>query len=161
MAKRAESNGSGRRRGRPRLRRPDALSPRAAVPGPTATGVECENAILDAVKAWQERVAQPDPSDEELEADAGEASGPAGGTEADAEPEPPQEETGRLREEVSRSQRMEKHWRNAYIDERRQAREPDGAPVATEPLQSVREALAQAQEMFPDRLLIKLNSPRE
>ena len=53
---------------------------------------------------------------------------------------------------------MEKHWRGAYIDERRQARVPDGEPVAAEAVQSVREAIAQAREMFPDRLLIKLNS---
>ena len=68
------------------------------------------------------------------------------------------EEAGRLREEVARSRRMEEHWRRAYVEERRQARTPGGAPVAAEPVGSVREAIAQAREMFPDRLLIKLNS---
>ncbi len=68
------------------------------------------------------------------------------------------EEAGRLREEVSRSRRMEEHWRRAYVEERRQARTHDGEPVAAEPVRTVREAIAQAREMFPDRLLIKLNS---
>ena len=68
------------------------------------------------------------------------------------------DEAGRLREEVSRSRSMEEHWRRAYIEERRQARVRDGEPVAAEPARSVREAIAQAREMFPDRLFIKLNS---
>ncbi|MDE0074692.1 MAG: hypothetical protein OXR82_06555 [Gammaproteobacteria bacterium] len=68
------------------------------------------------------------------------------------------EEAGRLREEVARIRRMEEHWRRAYIEERRQARAGDGEPVAAEPVGSVREAIAQARRMFPDRLLIKLNS---
>ena len=68
------------------------------------------------------------------------------------------DDAGRLREEVSRSRSMEEHWRRAYIEERRQARARDGEPVDAEPARSVREAIAQAREMFPDRLLIKLNS---
>ena len=53
---------------------------------------------------------------------------------------------------------MEEHWRRAYVEERRKARKLDGEPVAAEPVRSVREAIAQAREMFPDRLLVKLNS---
>ena len=53
---------------------------------------------------------------------------------------------------------MEEHWRRAYVEERRQARVADGEPAAAEPVGSVREAIAQARAMFPDRLLIKLNS---
>ena len=162
---------------------------------------ECEDAILRAVEAWQERVAQPDPSDEDIsgiEADAveaGAAPGAADGAGAETEPgsgAPSDEddavlrelaalrrarerleednralraekaqrddEAGRLREEVSRSRSMEEHWRRAYIEERRQARVRDGEPVDAEPVRSVRDAIAQAREMFPDRLLIKLNS---
>ena len=53
---------------------------------------ECEDAILRAVEAWQERVAQPDPSDEDIsgiEADAveaGAAPGAADGAGAETEP---------------------------------------------------------------------------
>ena len=68
------------------------------------------------------------------------------------------EEARRLRAEIDQSRRMEEHWRRAYVAERRQARVQDGDPEAPEPVGSVREALAQAQAMFPDRLLIKLNS---
>ena len=162
---------------------------------------ECEDAILGAVDAWRERVARPDPPEEDAsakEADAG-AVRPASGVaeSADAETEPASgasgnkddatrreievlredrarleadnrtlreekalgdDEAGRLREEVARSRRMEEHWRRAYVEERRQARTHDGEPVAAEPVGSVREAIAQAREMFPDRLLIKLNS---
>ena len=162
---------------------------------------ECEDAILGAVDAWRERVAQPDPPEEDTfgkEADAGSAhpaSGAAHGADAEAEPAsgvPGDEddatrreiealredrerleadnrtlreekalgddEAERLREEVSRSRRMEEHWRRAYVEERRQARTHDGEPAAAEPVGSVREAIAQARGMFPDRLLIKLNS---
>ena len=162
---------------------------------------ECEDAILAAVDAWRERIARPDPPDEDASAEvagAGEArpaSGPADGTDAETEPASgasvreddstrPEiealredrerleadnrtlreekalgdEEAGRLREEVARSRRMEEHWRRAYIEERRQARTNEDEPVAAEPVGSVREAIAQARKMFPDRLLIKLNS---
>ncbi|MYB06650.1 MAG: hypothetical protein F4Y24_09890 [Gemmatimonadetes bacterium] len=162
---------------------------------------ECEDAILAAVDAWRERVAKPDPPDEDgsgTEADTLEgstASKAADGAEAEPEPDSgaPEddgdsarreiealrgdrerleadnrtlreaktlgdEEAGRLRDEVARSRRMEEHWRRAYVEERRQARVGDGEPVAAEPVGSVREAIAQAREMFPDRLLIKLNS---
>ena len=53
---------------------------------------------------------------------------------------------------------MEEHWRRAYVEERRQARTHDGEALRPEPMGSVREAIAQAREMFPGRLLIKLNS---
>ena len=162
---------------------------------------ECEDAILGAVDAWRERVAQPDPRDEDATgemADADKArpaSGTADGTDAETEPASGasvkeddstrreiealredrerleadnrtlregkalgDEEAGRLREEVARSRRMEEHWRRAYVEERRQARTNEGGPVAAEPVGSVREAIAQARKMFPDRLLIKLNS---
>ena len=162
---------------------------------------ECEDAILAAVDAWRERVAQPDPPDEDAsgnEADAVEARpapGAADGADAATEPasgstvnedksvlleveglrcererleednralraEKTQrdDEAGRIRDEALRSRRMEEHWRRAYIEERRKARVHDGEPVAAEPVGSVREAIAQAREMFPDRLLIKLNS---
>ena len=161
----------------------------------------CEDAIFEAVEAWRERVAEPDPPEEDAsgkEAEAGEArpaSGVAGRTAPEAEPTSRaprdeddstrreiealrkdrdrlatdnrtlreekalgEEEAGRLREEVSRSRRMEEHWRRAYVEERRQARTRGGEPVGPEPVESVREAIAQAREMFPDRLLIKLNS---
>ncbi len=161
----------------------------------------CEDAILEAVEAWRERVAEPDPPEEETsgkEAEAGEARPASGAADhADAETEPASsasvdeddaarrqikalredrerleadnrtlreekaregDEAGRLREEVARSRRMEEHWRRAYVEERRQARTHDGEPVRPEPVASVREAIAQAREMFPDRLLIKLNS---
>jgi len=162
---------------------------------------ECEDAILRAVEAWRERVARPDPSDEDasgIEADAVEAGadpGAADGAVAETglvSGAPPDEddavlrelaalrrdrerleednralraakaqrdgEAGRLQEEVSRSRSMEERWRRAYIEERRQARARDGGPVDAESVRSVREAIAQAREMFPDRLLIKLNS---
>lgn len=162
---------------------------------------ESEDAILAAVDAWRERVAKPDPPEEDgsgKEADAGEARAASGAADrAVAETRPPSlasvngddatrreiealredrerleadnrtlreekavgdEETGRLREEVARSRRMEEHWRRAYIEERRQTRVGDGEPVAAELVGSVREAIAQARRMFPDRLLIKLNS---
>ena len=158
---------------------------------------ECEDAILATFKAWQDRVAKPDPSEGpeadgvEARADSGAADG--GGAETEraagapgeeddstrreiealredrerleevtralrAEKAERDEEAGRLRDEASRSRRMEEHWRRAYIEERRQARLLDGEPAAAEPVGSVREAIAQAREMFPDRLLIKLNS---
>ena len=162
---------------------------------------ECEDAMLAAVDAWRERVAQPDPPEEDAfgkKAGAGETHPASGAADrADAETEPASgapmnednatrreiealredrerleannrtlreekalgdEEAGRLREEVSRSRRMEEHWRRAYVEERRQARTHDGEPVAAEPVGSVREAIAQAREMFPGRLLIKLNT---
>ena len=161
----------------------------------------CEDAILEAVEAWRERVAEPDPPDEDAsgkEAEAGEprpASGAADRAAPQTEPSPGapgdeddstrreikalredrqrleadnrtlreekargDEEAGRLREEVAQSRRMEEHWRRAYVEERRQARTHDGEPEAAKPVGSVREAIAQARKMFPDRLLIKLNS---
>lgn len=149
----------------------------------------CEDAILAAVEAWQERVAEPDPPDEDasgIEADAAEAraapvAGAPGGEDDSvlrevealrrdrerleednralrAEKAQKNDEAGRLREEASRGRRMEEHWRRAYIEERRQARVGDGEPLAAEPVRSVRAAIAQAREMFPDRLFIKLNS---
>ena len=161
----------------------------------------CEDAILEAVEAWRERVAEPVPPDEDAsgkEAEAGEprpASGAADRAAPQTEPSPGapgdeddstrreikalredrqrleadnrtlreekargDEEAGRLREEVAQSRRMEEHWRRAYVEERRQARTHDGEPEAAKPVGSVREAIAQARKMFPDRLLIKLNS---
>ena len=161
---------------------------------------ECEDAILAAVDAWRERVAKPDPPDEDTsgkKADAGEthpASRAADRAVAETRPSLASvngddatrreiealredrerleadnrtlreekalgdEEAGRLREEAARSRRMEEHWRRAYIEKRRQTRAGDGEPVAAEPVGSVREAIALARRMFPDRLLIKLNS---
>ncbi len=159
---------------------------------------ECEESILATVDAWQGRVDQPDPSDEDpsgVEADAVATPRPANGADAGTEPasgmpkdedgsirrelealrrdrsrleEDNQalraekahrdEEAGRLREEASRSGRMEKHWRLAFIEERRQASVLDGKSAAVAPVGSVREAIAQARKMFPDRLLIQLNS---
>lgn len=162
---------------------------------------ECEDAILATFGAWQDRVGQPDPADEEAsgtETDAGEpraasgvrdgaapetesASGASGDDDDSvlrevaalredrerleednralrADKAERDREAGRLREEVSRSRRMEEHWRRAYVEERRRARKLGGEPAAAEPVRSVREAIAQAREMFPDRLLVKLNS---
>ncbi len=156
---------------------------------------ECEDAILGAVDAWRERVAQPDPPEEDGTGETPPASGAADRADAETGPAPEasvneddstgreiealcedrerleadnrtlreekalgDEEAGRLREEVTRSRRMEEHWRRAYVEERRQARTHDGEAVRPEPVGSVREAIAQAREMFPGRLLIKLNS---
>lgn len=68
------------------------------------------------------------------------------------------QEAKRLQEEVTRSMRMEEHWRRAYVEERRRVSPDDCEPVAAEPVESVREAIALARKLFPDRLLFKLNS---
>ncbi len=66
------------------------------------------------------------------------------------------QEVDRLKDELSRSRRTEEHWRRAYVDEKRRSRAPgDDDPIAVD---SVREAIVLAQETFPDRLLVKLNS---
>ena len=67
------------------------------------------------------------------------------------------EEAGRIRAELSQSRRMEEQWRRAYIEERK-ARRLDGDESAAADPRDVREAIAQAQRMFPGRLLVKLNS---
>ncbi len=65
-------------------------------------------------------------------------------------------EADRLRGELSRSRRTEEQWRRSYVDEKRRPRSaPDNEPVT---LNSVREAVALAQESFPERLLIKPNT---
>lgn len=75
-----------------------------------------------------------------------------------------EEDNRRLRQEVSRLQRRERDLRLAYVEEERRKatpEEPDGKPMAAEPVLSVREAIDRAQEMFPDRLHVKLNSRSE
>ena len=64
-----------------------------------------------------------------------------------------------LKAELSRSRRTEEHWRRAFVDEKRRSRAPGDDGSIT--VDSVREAIALAQETFPDRLLIKLNSKSE
>ena len=65
-------------------------------------------------------------------------------------------EVDALKDELSRSRRTEEHWRRTYVDEKRRARVPgDDDAIA---VGSVREAIVLAQETFPDRLLVKLNS---
>ena len=66
--------------------------------------------------------------------------------------------TGRLRAELLQSRRMEEHWRRAYVEERRRSRRPDDESAPDEGIRSVREAIAKARQMFPERLQIKLNS---
>ena len=66
------------------------------------------------------------------------------------------QEISRLEGERSRSGRTEEQWRRAYVDEKRRSRALADDDPAT--VDSVREAIALAQETFPDRLLIKLNS---
>ena len=162
---------------------------------------ECEEAILEEVGAWRERLARPDPPDESVSepggADAAGEPHVASGAQdaAGAKPEPASgasgdedgpvmrelaalrddcarleednralraekadrnEEAGRIRAELSRSRTMEEQWRRAYIEECK-ARRLDGESVAAAP-RDVREAIAQAQRMFPGRLLVKLNS---
>ena len=61
-----------------------------------------------------------------------------------------------LKAELSRSRRTEEHWRRAFVDEKRRSQAPaDDGSITVD---SVRAAIALAQETFPDRLLIKLNS---
>ncbi len=60
-----------------------------------------------------------------------------------------------LRRELSQSRKMEEQWRQSYVDAMRRSRtETDDEPE----IGNVQEALDLAQEKFPDRLLIKLNS---
>ena len=66
------------------------------------------------------------------------------------------QEIDRLKDELSRSRRTEEHWRRTYVDEKRRSRTPGGDDAVA--VESVREAIVLAQETFPDRLLIKLNS---
>ena len=61
-----------------------------------------------------------------------------------------------LRDELSRSRRTEEHWRRTYVDEKRRSRATENDDVTA--VDSVRLAIALAQETFPDTLLIKLNS---
>lgn len=66
------------------------------------------------------------------------------------------QEIDRLKDELSRSRMTEEQWRRTYVDEKRRSRAlADDDPVTVD---SVRGAIALAQETFPDRLLIKLNS---
>ena len=64
----------------------------------------------------------------------------------------------RLEEELSQSRSMEEHWRRAYIEAKKGWRKPDEDAEPDAEIRSVREAIAKAREMFPERLLIKLNS---
>ena len=66
------------------------------------------------------------------------------------------QEIDRLRDELSRSQRTEEHWRRAYVDERRRSRTPGDDDSTT--VDSVGEAIDLARTTFPDRLLVKLNA---
>ena len=66
------------------------------------------------------------------------------------------QEIDRLKDELSRSRRTEEHWRRTYVDEKRRSRAPGNDDTFA--VDSVRMAIALAQETFPDTLLIKLNS---
>lgn len=168
-----------------------------------AKRAESEDGILATVKAWQDRVDQSDPPDEDpirLEGDTVEAratpgaarvpvpsetesASRAGRDEDDsvlrevkafrrdrarleeenralrAENAQMEEETGRLRGELSQSQKMEEQWRAHYVElKKAKARNGSDEDLRRSPPGSVREAIAQAEKEFPDRLFVKLNS---
>ncbi len=64
------------------------------------------------------------------------------------------QDIGSLKDELSWRRKREMHWRAAYVHEK-QSREPEDEPVL---LESVVDAMALAQERFPNTLLLKLNS---
>ena len=173
---------------RDRLQEYQPIRPQAASRSEETARVELrrevEAGILGIMEQWQQVVSEPDPEPAELvdpEATRGDDDG-AEAAAAEAEQERLQlelrareEEIDRLEEanrelsaarakllqdaagledELTWRRKREVHWRAAYVGERK-SREPDDAPV---PMQSVGDAIALAQERFPDTLLLKLNS---
>ncbi len=109
---------------------------------------ECEDALLGAVDAWRERVAQPDPADEEASgkvADAGEArpaSGAANDTEAETEPAPgasEKEDSTRREIEVLREHRERLEADNRTLRE--------GKALGDEEAGRLREEVARSRSM--------------
>ena len=119
--------------------------------GPAGTGDEDQQAAFESLKAEHEQVQHEmasllDESDRLREENQG----------LQAEKAHRDREVDGLKDELSRSRRTEEHWRRTYVDEKRRARAPgNGGAIAVD---SVREAVVLAQETFPDRLLVKLNS---
>ena len=119
--------------------------------GPAGTGDEDQQAVFESLKAEHEQVQREmasllDESDRLREENRG----------LQAEKAQRDREVDGLKDELSRSRRTEEHWRRTYVDEKGRARAPgNGGAIAVD---SVREAVVLAQETFPDRLLVKLNS---
>ena len=65
-------------------------------------------------------------------------------------------ENSEIRDELSQSRTMEESWRVAYVSAK--ASDAGGAAEEATPLDTVNEAVARAEESFPNQLAISLNS---